>query len=227
MPRRTRQRRKPSGKAVTWVEHPMLLRLPPPITEHAPGPPWPTLDLLTDLRDSPEESRSLRTSLDRFTQEQDPLALMQAFVLSLNVGVYPPVAILHALAGAFQTVLTSNGDTRLDMVLGLSGEARGTGSSAMTKPRKLGTQFWLASTIYALITGYDLSVAEAAERVSLFLETHPSCERHTADGLIDRYSRAWKKEFHLDTLSPTDLLHPASWTPAFREVFLKQFPDPA
>ena len=201
----------------------MFIRLPPPSTKHAPAP---TLDLFTDLRDSHEDRLSIRTGLDRFTQEQDPLALMQAFVLSMNVGVYPPVAILHALAGAFQTVLTGNGEQQLAVVLGLSGEEQRVGN-AMTKSRKRGTQFWLASTIFALITGYDLSVAEAAERVSLFLETHPSLERYTADGLIDRYSRSWKKEFHLDTLAPTDLLHPASWTPAFREAFLKQFPDPA
>jgi hypothetical protein len=49
------------------------------------------LDLFTDLRESHEDRVSIRTGLDRFTKEQDPLALMQAFVLSMNVGVYPPV----------------------------------------------------------------------------------------------------------------------------------------
>jgi hypothetical protein len=87
-------------------------------------------------------------------------------------------------------VLTGQGDTQLDVVLGLNGETR-SAVSTLPKPRKHGSQFWLATTIYALINGYEMSLAEAAERVSFYLETHPSLKRYTADGLIDRYARTW------------------------------------
>jgi len=207
----------------TSQETPKFIRLPH--SEPSTGHHGPRKDLVTDLRDYEEERRSIHLCLDRFTNEHDPLALMQAFVLSMHVGVYPPVAMLQTLASAFQMVLTGQGDTQFDVVLGLNGKTRSP-ESAMPKPRKRGTQFWLATTIYALINGYEMSLAEAAERVSLFLETHPSLERYSADGLIDRYARTWKKEFHLDTLAPTDLLHPASWTPVWRAAFLQQFPGP-
>jgi hypothetical protein len=212
--------------AEVWVDQPMFVAFPPEHIDIAPGQPRPLPDLYTDLRDSQaryEDGLWIRTYLDLFTETNDPLALMQAFLISMELGIYPPVAILHALAGAFQTVLDGNGKKKLEVVLGLSGTGQGTWN-AFTKKRKTGTQFWVASTIFSLTTGYGLSIAQAAERVNLFLESHPGLGRYTVDGLIDQYSRTWKERFHLDTI---DLLRPASWTPAVRDAFLKQFPDPA
>jgi hypothetical protein len=212
----------------TWIDRPMFVNIPPASIELSPGQPRSPLDLFTDLRETQnryEEGLWIRTYCDLFEREHDPIALMQAFVISMNLGIYPPVAILHALAGAFQTVLKGEGKTKLDVVLGLKGKNKGAWN-AFTKKNKQGTQHWLASTIHALTTGYGLSVAKAAERVSVFLESRPDLGHHTTEGLIDQYSRTWKRQFHLDKLAPTDFQHPASWTPAFRESFIKRFPQP-
>lgn len=161
----------------------------------------------------------------QFEKTNNPLDLMEAFIASVQASVYPPQSILEALAKAFQTVLDSKGKKTLDVELGL--RRIGTGAWTMFgKKKKKGTVFWLASTLFALMTGYGLKINEAAERVSLFLESNPRLKFYEADGLSQSYSRSWQKRFRFDQYEPASYVHPANWTPEFRKAFIQRFPSP-
>ena len=175
-----------------WMNKCVFVAIPPDVVEPDAGYPR-----FTDLRETQErymESLWIRANLDIFKERQDPIALMQAFVASMNMSIYPPVLILQALAVAFQTVLESAGKKPLDQVLGLRRKGRGAWNAFTAKNRK-GTQLWLAINIHTLVKKQGLSLERAAERVSLLCESLPGTKLYAAEGLVDQYSRKWKKQF--------------------------------
>lgn len=165
----------------------------------------------------------------QFEETNNPLDLLEAFIASVQASVYPPPSILLPLSKAFQTVLEGQGEKDLDAELGL----RGIGSGAwsiFTKKKKDGTVHWLATVIFILTNlrdenGKKISQEKAADRVSFFLESNPQLKLYKVEGLLDTYSRIWKKRFGFDRVIPTDNLHPASWTPARRAAFLQNYPS--
>lgn len=167
----------------------------------------------------------VRMMCEQFEKTQDPLHLLEAFIHSVHVKRNPPAMILEALAKAFQTVVDSDGKKSLDQVLGLRGTGQGAWT-AFTRQKTSGTGFWLSHVLFALTKmrdedGKKISQEKAADRVSFFLESRPRLKFHEAANLLQDYSRTWKKRFGFDQVSPADSLHPASWTPAQREKFLR------
>jgi len=222
--------KKQSAGTRAYAKTKMLIRIPPAMIELTPGQRLPTIE--------DEDVVFIRSCLGLYLRKKDPIALITVFVESMKLGIYPPVAILQAMRVAFQTVIAGKGKKTLDQVLGLRGSGKGKWS-AITKHTKTGMHYWLASTIWGLTIAGRLSVNQAAERVSFYLESYPNVPDrfspdpkpgrtlYTAEGLADQYSRTWKTQFRLDRLAPKDPLHPSSWSPTAQSAFLKQFPDPS
>ena len=83
---------------------PFFVEIPPDWVPEADDLRYP----FTDLRESQErykESLFIQTMCTVFKETHDPIALMKAFVASMNLGIYPPVTMLQALSAAFQRVL--------------------------------------------------------------------------------------------------------------------------
>ena len=170
----------------------------------------------------------VRVQCELYEETKDPLYLLEAFIHSIHVERNPPAVILEALAKAFQTVVDSEGNKSLDHVLGLRRKGRGAWN-AFTDQKKKGRTYWLTHVIFALTNlrdedGKRISEAKGADRLSFFLESHPRLKFYKVEGLLDSYSRIWKKRFHFDQVDQADRLHPASWTPARRAAFLKNYP---
>ncbi len=199
-----------------------LVDIPAEAVELPEGKAWPRI---WDSQQRYEATVWIRTYHDRFIETGNPIDLLYAFTNALQIGMYPPFRILTALGEAFEQVLAGNGTVSLDRVLKLRGHGKGAWN-AFTVAKRRGLQYWLAHTLFALKTGWKLSLDEAAERLSFHLESRPG-RRYTATGLIDQYQRVWVKRFHLDRITPMDLHHPASWPKDHRETFLKSFPPPA
>lgn len=147
-----------------------------------------------DTQDRYEARLWRRTYRDMFKQTGDPIALMRAFSSSMKLGIYPPVSILQALNKSFQLVLDGNGTMTLDHALGLKRHGKG-GWTAFTDQKRKGQQLWLAVNMDCLIEDKGLTIAQAAEEVSLLTESLPTMKRYSPETLSDQYSRKWKKQF--------------------------------
>jgi hypothetical protein len=139
----------------------------------------------------------MRTYRDKFKETGDPIALMQAFTIAMKLGIYPPVSILQALNKSFQRVIEGNGTMTLDSALGLKRQGKGAWT-AFTDQKRKGQQLWLAVNMDRLIEDKGLTIAQAAEQVSLLTESLPTMQRYSAEALSDQYSRKWKKQFQDD-----------------------------
>lgn len=172
------------------------------------------------------DGQFLASDLELFRRDHDPCALLRTFVNAMDLGIYPPVAILHNIKMVFQAVLDGKGKKKLDVLFGLARKGQGAWN-AVTQQNSRRRQYWLASTIYMLVTYYKLTEAQAAERVSLYLESQPGMKVYTAEALTQQYSRTWKSKFRLNAMPLPYPLHPPSWPLVMQAAFFKQFPDPA
>ena len=83
-------------------------------------------------------------------------------------------------------------------MLGLKTSKKEGGRTAFTAKKQRGLQFWLAVNMHQLIKGKGLTLAQAAEEVSLRTESLPWMKRYSPEGLMDQYSRVWRKRFQRD-----------------------------
>jgi hypothetical protein len=136
----------------------------------------------------------MRTYRDMFKETGDPIAQMRAFSSYMKLNIYPHVSILQALNKSFQRVLDGNEAMTLDHALGLKRQGKGAWT-AFTDQKRKGQQLWLAVNMDRLIENEGLTIAQAAERVSLLTESLPTMQRYSAEALSDQYSRKWKRQF--------------------------------
>lgn len=192
---------------------------------------YPGLDLITDLsKEDPGSASDIRYEVKRFAKTKDPLSLLHAFVSAVTAGVYPDIGVLHELTARIKVYLEGNGRISMDTALGIN--RRGPGSSFTRREQFFMTK-WKAEQVYSLKTGFGFSTAEAAERVSWFLERQDGRlgRTYTKESIEDLYSRRWKREFGLDELDLSNLANPNNtldpWDQLKRKTFLKSFPNPA
>jgi hypothetical protein len=178
-----------------------------------------------------EHRLTMDTQLDMFVTDHDPIALLRCFVMAMDLEVIPPAPILTAVKEAFQQVLDGQGGITLDTAMKLTGTKQGQWT-AVARNRTDNEQKWLATILFDLTEGFGFTGIQAAERLNRFIETHPGIitlrqADDRSESLRDQYTRTWKEKFRFDTITPADFRHPHSWSPAFQDRFLKQFPDPA
>lgn len=128
------------------------------------------------LRDDEVGGDALFVSLywTRFTQSNDPVELLETIVKAHDVGIFPPIGALEALARTFRRYLNKKGEESLDDLFGLK---KGKGASwAEERYLKLRNDF-LVIQIHLLKELFDLTTQEAAKMVAAKLQCKP--KEHT------------------------------------------------
>jgi len=202
----------------------MFVRFPPAFIERALDQPLPAVDLLTELRGSQAQyqaSLSITGSLGFFTKDQDQIALMEVFSAAVRAGVYPPIAVLQAVAEAFTRYREGRGALSLNQAF--HGTTQGTWSPFTKRKTRIMTRF-VATLIYQAKLACHLSREKAAERVQLALEHHQHLGLSYSAETLSRKYPAWKKQFLLDERDVSFYDHPDNplmpWDTAHRARFL-------
>lgn len=185
---------------------------------------WPAVNVLTDLQGSAAEQTAqveIEGCLSHHKEYGSPLHLFQAFTAAIQVGVYPPVIVLQAMAVAFQKYQDAKGGLTLDQAFRSS--KQGGRKLHGEENTRVMTKF-VATLLYQGKLYRDRSTAEAAELVHYALKHHRSLNlSYEVDSLIRQYP-AWKKRFKLDETDTTNLDHPDNplmpWDDAHRKRFL-------
>ncbi len=168
-----------------------------------------------------------------YEQRGDAVALLEAFLLAHDFGLYPPMWVLESLAKAFRIYLRNEGSTPLADTLGIN---LGRGKSLFKKTAEDELTQQLALQLFYLRTLFCISVEHAAEMLEAKLEQYPVVNNtrwkhlkktYRAKTLRDSYSK-WKKSAHLEEIV-THPLHPDykdhPWSKKQRKSFLASFPQ--
>ena len=167
---------------------------------------------------------------DLFGEDQDPIHVLETFLIAHENGVIPPAWIYDYLAQGFRTFLKSDGRKTLDFFLGFQ-PGKGPGDSPFKKRYLKERDFILCLDMFRLQDWFGYSQYKAAEMVSRKLEEIPDWNRTRfafkkpqADYLRDQYSRRWKKRLMSRAYSP--LIRAIQKTPQkTKQFFLKSFPQ--
>jgi hypothetical protein len=167
-------------------------------------------------------------------QAVDPVTVIEGFLLAHDAGLYPPMWVLNCLATAFRSYYDHQGRKRLDDCLGLNA---GQGKNWFREKVLRDLHYWLALQLYRLKVCFKLSLEDAATMLAAKVDEHPVKNTSiwtgirttfSAETLIDKYSRSWRKTFGLNETNSNSLAHPDCprhpWTPEQRRTFLLTFP---
>lgn len=167
-----------------------------------------------------------------YQERGDAVALIEAFLLAHDAGLYPPMWVLDALAKGFHTYYKRQGKKPLADALGLN---LGPGKSQFKQSAIEELHEQLALQMYQLRLCFSLSVADAAVMLEAKLKRSPVVnttewkglgKNYVAETFSRNYSR-WRKAARLEE-SVTNPFHPDNkdhpWTKAQRRSFLTSFP---
>ncbi len=164
---------------------------------------------------------------NQFEETQDPIYILEAFLLAHENGVIPPAWTYDYLAQGFRTFLKSDGKKTLDFLLGFKA-GKGPGDSPFKKRYLYARDLSLYLAMYRLQEWFGLSQYKAATLISRKLEESQNETRFRfknpqADYLCDQYSRCWKKILESKYYSP--VIRAIQNTPQkTRDIFLNSFP---
>jgi hypothetical protein len=176
---------------------------------------WPALQLITELKGSASElsdpefmaGATINWETKQFKAWRDPVALLKAFCAAVDVGVYPPISILEAVAASFTRYTEAQGRQSLDQTFNLQTQ-KGQRSS-FTKRSKRGLEEFVASLIYECKLVLGVSTDEAARRVARHLQRHHAAFQltYTPQSLARLYP-IWKARFRFDENDTSHFDHP-------------------
>lgn len=96
----------------------VFTRLPPPMEN---SKDLETRAYVTDLDLDLDTSLLLRARANKFEETRNPIYALEAFIIAYGAGLYPPLFVLEWLYNSFQAYHISNGNEKIDDLLGFTG----------------------------------------------------------------------------------------------------------
>lgn len=157
-----------------------------------PSPFVSELDLDSDLM------IPLVCKKDAFKETENPVHLIEAFLLAHEAGMYPPMWVLNKIAEVFREYHASNGNKDLDKLFGFK---RGVGQSkAFQNIFEEYRDQCLTRDVFKLNVLFGISIEDAAHMTASRLAEMPSWNTTVLDikeisgeTLKDKYLKKWKK----------------------------------
>lgn len=197
----------------------------------------PSLPSLPSLYRDGEVDEFGRIPLDReqfrFNRTQDPLVVLEAFIMAHEEKLYPPLWVLDFLFTAFNKYLKGQGSLPLDHYLGIGGKSKQ--GSRFQQRRKEARDSMLAIYITWYIGLKKCSVEKAAERVAIhwnaglkegLYKFGEALDRPLdTDTLMQYYVRGWRKKYLCDEEYLGIQSRLRSLTKEERQSFLAKFEE--
>ncbi len=170
------------------------------------------------------EGVQLLTRQTKFNRDGDPLAAIEAFLLSNKAGIYPPLWVLDFMTGVFEHWRQRNGSESLDKLFGLS---RGKGQQpALKEALRQERDQNIMLDMWRLRGLFSATLEEAAHMIARRMEdedwdgTGLNLGDLTADTILDKYRKdGWAQLFskYPDSYLP-------KWNQDKRDKYLALFP---
>ncbi len=171
----------------------------------------------------------LRKVQKEYRRTGNGMYLLSAFLMTHELGLYPPQWALDAVVRAFKAYWQNPTSKSLDRLLQLEG-GRGESPGFKAAARREG-EYEIAHDMWFLEQKFGLTVNEAAEVLEAKLKSSPKRKGRwgetvhhvgTQESLAKQYSSTWKKAFgltkaHFETVAP-------GWTDKDWIRFTKSFP---
>lgn len=177
----------------------------------------------------------IATSSQKFKETKNPVYAIEAFLLSHEAGLYPPISILTYLADTFKKYHETAGKgrkTSLDKLFGFS-KQKGQDNAFKQVIVTYERDEKLMLDLYRLRRLFDLPVEKAAEMVRARLEITPDKEwnktgfkliKPSYSRLRDIYFQKWIKIFEQDDHDEITARGFSRWTETDKIEYLKKYP---
>lgn len=226
---------KPRGKtsAGSGKEHLVTIFTRHPVKEKHPFEEMPSkIELsglpspyVSDLDLDPTVMLPLACKENSFRGTQNPVYLIEAFLLAHESGYYPPMWVLSRIAEVFREYHASNGDKDIEKLFGFkSGVGRTSAFQTLIEEER---DELLTVDVFKLNVLFKISIEDASYMVASRLAESPDWNKTSVDikeisaeTIKDKYLRKWKKIWDNEYLRRKIKVMPRE----AKIAFLKAFP---